>query len=252
MPEGGRLVIETDRVELDAAYTARHVGVRPGSYALLAVSDTGIGMDAATQARLFEPFFTTKPAGQGTGLGLATVYTIVKQGGGGIWVYSEVGRGTTFKVYWPCVEAAVPAAGMAAPTAESPRRGTETVLLVEDEEALRDLAREVLEGHGYRVLTGRHGGEALLVAEQHGGPLDLVVTDMVMPQVSGVELARRLRRTQPGVRVLYMSGYADAALAVQEALAPDARFVQKPFPPDTLLRVVREALDAPPPVPSPA
>ena len=244
MPRGGRLTIETEDVELDAAYTARHVGVRPGAYVMLAVTDTGIGMDAATQARLFEPFFTTKPAGQGTGLGLATVYTIVKQSGGGIWVYSEVGRGTTFKVYLPRVDA-VASRAEPARLAEPPPRGSETVLLVEDEAGLRDLAREVLEGHGYRVLTGRHGGDALLVAEQQAEPIHLLVTDMVMPQLNGRELAGRLLATRPGLRVLYMSGYADAAITRLAAL--DGPFVQKPFPPDTLLRKVREALDAPQP-----
>jgi two-component system cell cycle sensor histidine kinase/response regulator CckA len=248
MPRGGRLTLETDNVELDEAYARRHVGVRPGPYVMLAVSDTGIGMDAETQARLFEPFFTTKPAGKGTGLGLATVYGIVKQSGGSVWVYSEVGRGTTFKVYVPRVDEAPASVSAARGPAPAPR-GSETVLLVEDAAGLRDMAREILELSGYAVLIARHGSEALLVAQQHAGPIHLLVTDVVMPRMSGRDLAERLVASRPEIRVLFMSGYADGAIAHQDVLAPGAAFVQKPFTPDVLARKVRATLDLPPHAP---
>jgi CheY-like chemotaxis protein len=244
MPQGGRLTIETQNAELDEAYARRHPGVRPGRYVMLAVSDTGVGMDAETQARLFEPFFTTKGPGKGTGLGLATVYGIVKQSGGNIFVYSEPGRGATFKVYLPRVDE--PAEAIEPGQLPGvPPRGSETVLLVEDEEGLRDLAREVLEGQGYTVLEARHPGKALLISEQHEGPIHLMLTDVVMPGMSGRVLADRLAPTRLQMKVLYMSGYTDDAIVHHGVLEQGVAFVEKPFTPAVLAHKVREVLDAP-------
>jgi nitrogen-specific signal transduction histidine kinase/CheY-like chemotaxis protein len=244
MPKGGMLTIETANVEMDKSYAQRHFPLSPGPYVLLAFSDTGIGMDAETQARLFEPFFTTKEMGKGTGLGLATVYGIVKQSGGYIWVYSKVGKGTTFKIYLPRSDE----------VAESePRRngvkaqsGTETLLLVEDEEAVRALVRSALKEKGYRVLEASGGEEALKLSEQYGGPIDLLVTDVVMPQMSGPELADRLANSHPQIKVLYISGYTDYAGLHHGALDLGAAFLQKPFSPEALARKVREVLGGPP------
>ena len=243
MPRGGRLILETANVELDETYARRHVGARPGSYVMLAVTDTGVGMDAATQSHLFEPFFTTKGPGQGTGLGLATVYGIVKQSGGSVWVYSELGRGTTVKVYLPRVPDAV-SPRAPAPAAAEPPRGRETVLLVEDDESVRNLAREILEARGYTVLEAGHGADALLRGEGHPGLIHLLVTDVVMPAMSGRELAERLTAVRPAMRVLYMSGYTDDAIVNQGVLEPGMALLQKPFTPDALAWKVREVLDA--------
>ncbi|MBI1728374.1 MAG: PAS domain S-box protein [Candidatus Rokubacteria bacterium] len=203
MPDGGRITIETGNVELGDEYARQHVGVQPGPYVLLAVSDTGTGMDSATQARIFEPFFTTKAPGKGTGLGLSTVYGIVKQSGGNIWVYSEPGRGTTFKVYLPRVENTAEPVQVIRP---APGRGTESILLVEDEEAVRALAREVLEGYGYTVFEARDVADAMLIAERHTGPIHLLVTDVVMPQMSGRALAERLASLRQEMKVGFMEG----------------------------------------------
>jgi nitrogen-specific signal transduction histidine kinase len=250
MPQGGRLVLETANVELDETYARQHADARPGAHVLLAVSDTGTGMDAATQARLFEPFFTTKPLGKGTGLGLSTVYGIVRQSEGHVAVYSELGHGTSFKVYLPRVDAApdpTPVAGPAAPTG-----GTETVLLVEDEEGLRELAREILEMQHYTVIEAATPGEALARLERHPDPIHLLVTDVIMPQMSGRQLAAQVTRRRPEVRVLYMSGYTDDAIVHHGVLDPGTPFLQKPFTPASLARKVREILDAPlPQVPDP-
>ncbi|HJQ23668.1 MAG TPA: PAS domain S-box protein [Blastocatellia bacterium] len=242
MPEGGKIVIETASAELDKAYADLHVGVEPGDYVMLAVSDTGTGMDEKTQARIFEPFFTTKPTGKGTGLGLSTVYGIVRQSGGNIWVYSEVGRGTTFKVYLPRVTEDAPE-DESVSKPEPPLRGTETVLLAEDEEVVRRLAREVLEGYGYRVLEAGNGGAAFSACVGHDGPIHLLITDVVMPGMGGRDLANRLSRLRPEMKVLFMSGYTDDAIVHHGVLEAGIPFIQKPFSPDDLARKVREVLD---------
>jgi PAS domain S-box-containing protein len=249
MPKGGKLTIETDNVYLDEEYTSRHLSMRPGCYIMLAVSDTGCGMDAKTQARIFEPFFTTKEVGKGTGLGLSTVYGIVKQSGGNIWVYSEVGRGTTFKVYLPCVEMAVEEYRASKDETEAPI-GTETVLLVEDEEMVRFMTREILQESGYQVLEAKHGQDALVVAAEYSGPIHLMLSDVVMPQISGRELAELLAPLRSEMKVLYMSGYTDDAIVHHGVLDKDMAFIEKPFTPSALARKVREVLNTPVEVPA--
>jgi len=244
MPRGGRLTIETATVELDSTYTVTHPSVEPGRYVMIGVSDTGEGMDAPTRERIFEPFFTTKEQGKGSGLGLATVYGIVKQSGGSIWVYSEPGKGTSFKVYLPPSESGVPAR-TSGTGADAARKGWETVLLVEDEDAVRALAREVLRRHGYVVIEARHGLDALRLAERHPDTIHLMVTDIVMPHMSGRELADRLAEVRPKMKVLFMSGYTDHA-AMHRHLTPGSAFLQKPFTPETFARKVRSMLDEQP------
>ena len=247
MPVGGRLTIETSNIDLDTTYAVTHVTMTPGRYVMLAVGDTGEGMDAATRARVFEPFFTTKEQGKGSGLGLATVYGMVKQSGGYIWVYSEPGHGTMFKVYFPPAEQRTSEAAAEHPGRRTSdgKQGWETVLLVEDEDAVRALAREVLRRHGYVVLEARHGVDALRIAERHGDDIHLMVTDIVMPHMSGRDLAERLSSTRPGMKVLFMSGYTDHALMHRE-LTPGSAFLQKPFTPEGFARKVRSVLDAEP------
>jgi len=244
MPDGGRLILEVSAAKLDEDYCRRHTGARPGRYVLLAVSDTGVGMDAETQAHIFEPFFTTKEVGRGTGLGLATVYGIVKQHDGYISVYSEIGHGTTFKVYLPRVEGPVARRADAAPSLGA-QTGSETVLLVEDDEALRELNREIVAGLGYRVLEARDGGAALEASASHEGPIHLLLTDMVMPHMTGRQLAERLRSSRPGIKVLLVSGYTNEVVVRNGALGAGIAFLQKPFTPDSLGRKIREVLGAP-------
>jgi len=241
MPQGGKLTIETGNAYLDEEYVRQHVGAQPGPHVMLAVSDTGNGMDSKTQARIFEPFFTTKELGKGTGLGLSTVYGIVKQSGGNIWVYSEVGRGTTFKIYLPRVEGAQQY--KRGSYLDEVFQGKETILLIEDEETLRKLARQTLTLYGYKVLEASNGEAAVSLCEEHPEPIDLVLTDVIMPGLSGREVAHQLLELRPEVRVLFMSGYTDDAIVHQGVLDEAANFIQKPFAPDALARKVREVLD---------
>ncbi len=242
MPERGKLTIETANVDLDETYAQTHLGSEPGPYAMLAVTDTGVGMDASVRAHLFEPFFTTKEVGRGTGLGLATVYGIVKQSGGYISVYSEVGHGSSFKIYLPRI--ATSSGPAITPQRGRPARGTETVLVVEDEPAVLTLSRRALEAQGYVVLAASEPAAALRVVERHGGTIHLLITDVVMPGMSGRELADKLAAQRPGIRVLYMSGYPGDAVVQHGSLPAGSAFLPKPFSPDSLARKVRDVLDA--------
>jgi len=244
MAQGGKLLLETDNATLDDVYARQHLPMQPGSYVRLAVSDTGCGMDEATQSRIFEPFFTTKEQGKGTGLGLSTVYGIVKQSGGYIWVYSEPGQGTTFKIYLPRVAAPADSVLPVTHWSKLPQ-GTETLLLVEDEPEVRWLVRDMLQHLGYTILEARHGIEAQVLSIQHPGPIHLLVTDVVMPQMSGREIAEQLRSEHPETKVLYMSGYTDDAVVRHGVLAAEVAFLQKPFTPEGLALKVREVLDGP-------
>jgi CheY-like chemotaxis protein len=242
MPQGGKLTIETANSYLDEDYERRHLGVTPGFYVMLAVSDNGMGMDAETRSHIFEPFFTTKVMGKGTGLGLATVYGIVKQSGGHIWVYSEPGQGTTFKIYLPRVEEAV---GPVKPKADllSALKGRETILVVEDDDTLREVISRGLRKFGYKVLEAGNGGEALLLCEKLKGPIQLMLTDVVLPQMSGRELAERLAPLRPAMK--YMSGYTENAIVNNGVLTAKECFLQKPFKVNKLVLKMREMLDAP-------
>jgi PAS domain S-box-containing protein len=243
MLQGGRLTIETADCELDAEYSRLHPEVHPGQYVLVAISDTGHGMDEETKAHIFEPFFTTKPTGKGTGLGLAMVYGFVKQSGGHIEVYSEWERGTTCKIYLPWADEVVPTSRLPTELPVAPK-GTETVLVVEDEAALRNLIRLILQASGYTVLEARDGQEAFWVAQQHAGPLHLVLTDLVMPRMSGRQLAELLAHSRPEVRILFMSGYTEEAAVHHGVLEGGGAYLQKPFNSLGLTRKVRELLDA--------
>lgn len=242
MPHGGKLTLETANVELDEEYAGSHVGGKAGSYVMLSVADTGAGMSPEVKERIFEPFFTTKEKGRGTGLGLSTVYGIVKQSGGNIWVYSEEGKGTTFKVYLPRVEEAVEEVRKPEEIREIPR-GREVVLVVEDDETVRKLAVSILKRFGYRVLEAALPGEALLLCETRQERVDLVLTDVVMPQMSGKELVERMKRRHPEMKVLYMSGYTDNAIVHHGVLEAGLNFLQKPFTVEGLSKKVREVLD---------
>lgn len=243
MPDGGRLTLETQDVELDENYARDHVVVKPGRYVMLSVSDTGVGMDAETQTHIFEPFFTTKGPGKGTGLGLATVYGTVKQSDGYIWVYSELGQGTTFKLYFPRVEGGTEGGREETPQSED-LRGEETILLVEDDEVVRDLVHRILLTYGYRILVAPSARKALDLSREHEGPIDLMLTDVVMPQMSGRELAIALESIRPGLKVIYMSGYSNEAVVRHGVLDAGKAFLQKPFTPIALARKLREILDA--------
>jgi two-component system cell cycle sensor histidine kinase/response regulator CckA len=243
MPTGGTVTVEARNADLDAEYAQGHADVVPGPYVMLSVTDTGVGMDEATRARLFEPFFTTKEQGKGTGLGLATVYGIVKQSGGHIWVYSEPDHGSVFKVYLPMVEAT---SGERLEPLEAPAssRGTETILVVEDDTGVRGFVRAVLEAQGYRVLFAAKPSEALDVAGEHEGQIRLLLTDVVMPGMSGVELARRLTDLEPGLKVLFVSGYTENTIVHHGVLNPGVSFLPKPFSADALALRVRQELDS--------
>jgi two-component system cell cycle sensor histidine kinase/response regulator CckA len=242
MPQGGRLTLESTRVFLDEAYCRLHVDVTPGSYVLLAISDTGMGMDTETQTRIFEPFFTTKDKERGTGLGLATVHGIIRQSEGFIWVYSEPGQGTTFKIYLPEAQEKLPEQGQAsAPTASW--QGQETVLVVEDEELVRRVARRILQNYGYIILEASTGREALVIGEEYPGPIHLLLTDVMMPEMGGKELVDRWKDQHPETQVIFTSGYTENAIVHNGNLDPDIHFIQKPYRPNALARMVREVLD---------
>jgi two-component system cell cycle sensor histidine kinase/response regulator CckA len=240
MPRGGQLTLETANAELDARYSTG----APGPHVMLAVSDTGVGMDTEQQARLFEPFYTTKERGKGTGLGLSTTYGVVKQSGGSIWVYSERGQGTTFKIYLPRCEEPLDVS-QEAPLPAIPLTGTETALLVEDEPEVRRLVEKILGMQGYSVISAASPAEAIALSRGRPDSIDILVTDVIMPGMNGRELARVLSAGRPSLRVLYMSGYTDAVIAQQGILEPGTAFLSKPFTPDALARKMREVLDAP-------
>jgi CheY-like chemotaxis protein len=244
MPEGGRLSIETRNVRLDEAAAAGQPGVSPGEYVVLIVADTGVGMDEETKKRVFEPFFTTKEVGKGTGLGLSTVYGIVRQSGGHIVIESELGKGASFAVFFPRSESAEVAKSSAAPAPEA-QKASETVLIVEDDEGVRVVASRLLRDQGYKVLEARRASEARRIWEQHGPSVDLLLTDVVMPDVNGPRLAEELEKTRPGLRVLYMSGYPGAGGLV----SPEGSalvYIEKPFTPSSLAAKVREMLGTTP------
>jgi CheY-like chemotaxis protein len=241
MKSGGRITIETANVNLDEEYVRSHAGAHPGPHVMLAVSDSGEGITAENLPHIFEPFFTTKEVGKGTGLGLSTVYGIVKQSGGNVWVYTQRGRGTTFKVYLPRVDE--PESVLTVPMPPSIAPGTETVLLVEDEPALRDLIKYALTGKGFTVLDVGTPAAALALSKTHSGTFHLLLTDVVMPGMDGPALAKRLQQERSGLKVLYMSGYATNFIMHDGVVDPGTKFLEKPFHPSVLLAKVREVLD---------
>ena len=249
MPHGGRLALETSNVDIGVQYAREHLGALPGPYVLLAVTDSGCGMSEQTMSRIFEPFFTTKPEGKGTGLGLSTVYGIVKQSGGNICVYSEVGKGTTFKVYFPRIDAEVAGAHRRAAAELASPHGNETILLVEDDDGVRALCKRILEGKGYSVIESRTGEGALRVSECYPGEIHLLLTDIVIPGLSGPEAALKIHEQRPGIRIVYMSGYTGNAALFLGSIGRKALFIHKPFSPEELCKQVRRALDmeGPPP-----
>jgi CheY-like chemotaxis protein len=242
MPQGGKLTVETANAELDSGYADKHLEVRPGPYVMLAVSDTGVGLDRESQVRIFEPFYTTKEMGKGTGLGLSTVYGIIKQSGGFIWIYSELGKGTSFKIYLPRLEATGELAGVS----QAPDKcewGSETILLVEDEDMVRQVARRILARYGYTVLEAASGPEALALSGKHAGTIHLMLTDVVMPGMSGQDIMVQLRPQRPEMKVLFMSGHTENAIVHHGELDPGTAFIQKPFKHDVLAQKIREVLD---------
>jgi two-component system, cell cycle sensor histidine kinase and response regulator CckA len=247
MPKGGRLHIETRNEKLDADYMAqKEPGVKPGRYVMIAVTDTGIGMDPETQSRIFEPFFTTKSKDKGTGLGLATVFGIIKQSGGYIWCYSELGRGTTFKIYLPRTDAEATRDLKPITTADVVE-GNATILLVEDETLVRRAAARILKRHGYRVLEAPNGEEAFTICEKVGATINLLITDIVLPKMDGPELARRATKLHPEMRVLFTSGYAEGSLVGEGVVGEEgSAFLSKPFTPESLLQKIQTALERPP------
>jgi nitrogen-specific signal transduction histidine kinase/ActR/RegA family two-component response regulator len=241
MPAGGKLTIETQTADVDEAYATTHWQVTPGQYAVLSVTDNGSGMNEETQARIFEPFYTTKEVGKGTGLGLAMVYGAVKQSGGFIWVYSELQKGTTFKIYLPLAEEGVASKDLKAlPEA---RRGTEVIVLAEDSPAVRNTARQILERAGYTVLEAPNGKTALEIARKRHTPIHLLLTDVVMPEMSGRKLSEAFLATRSDAKVLFMSGYTDDAIVRHGVMTAGVEYLQKPFSGDALLRKVRDVLD---------
>jgi two-component system cell cycle sensor histidine kinase/response regulator CckA len=253
MPTGGKITMETANVSLDEAYARSHLGVTPGPHVMLAVTDTGAGIPKAALARIFEPFFTTKAHGKGTGLGLSTVFGIAQQSGGSVWVYSEEGAGTSFKIYLPRVDVRG-----SDPPVDSPRdlerrlssRGSETILLVEDDDQVRVVVGDILRKCGYHVIDARNAGEALLKSDAHQGTVHLLLTDVVMPMMSGPALAKRLAPLRPDMKVLCMSGYTDDSIVRHGVLSAQIAFLQKPITPDSLTAKVREVLDGAAPSPS--
>jgi two-component system cell cycle sensor histidine kinase/response regulator CckA len=243
MPQGGVLTIETSNLQIDEGDAGDHLGMTPGGHVVIAVSDTGIGMDKATQARIFEPFFTTKERGKGTGLGLSTVFGIVRQSGGNIWVYSEPNIGTTFNIYFPRTQAEV-SLPIRASFRSMENRGGETILLVEDDDQVRAVASSILKEAGYRVLEAGGPGEAFALCEQHGPEIEMLLTDVVMPKMSGRQLAEHIVSLRPSVKVLFMSGYTDDAILRHGVIDSGVAFLQKPLTPSSLTRKVREVLDA--------
>lgn len=244
MPSGGKLIIEVNLVYLDEEYARTHIDVRPGHYTMLIISDTGLGMEKETQRHIFEPFFSTKEADKGTGLGLATVYGIVKQSGGDIWVYSEVGRGTTFKIYFPSVSQSAEHLTLDESERNFIPSGNETILLVEDDEALRPLLGDILLEKGYKVLTASGAKEAMTISENFKDKIHLLVTDVVMPDLRGNILAEELLKDRPDMKIMFMSGYTDETILHHAGLNLSENYLQKPFAPWTLIRKVRDVLDA--------
>jgi CheY-like chemotaxis protein len=242
MPGGGKLTIETGTIYLDESFSAKRLGVQPGQHVTISITDSGIGMDEETQSHLFEPFFTTKNPGRGTGLGLATAYGIIRQSGGAIGMFSELGKGTTARIYLPFAQAKTQAIAEKS-AGQGPLTGAETILVVEDEARVRKLIVDVLTGRGYTVLEATRGQEAVRIAKGHKGEIDLAVVDVVMPEMSGPDLIRQIAPRRPHMRVLYISGYTEEAIVHHGIPESGIAFLQKPFVPDTLARMVREVLD---------
>ncbi len=244
MPKGGKLTIETHNVFLDKNYADHHLSVTTGDYIMVAISDNGEGMDTETKSRIFEPFFTTKKKGKGTGLGLSTVYGIVRQSGGNIWVYSEPGQGTTFKIYFPKIQT-TDMRKVQAPALSKSLTGSETILLVEDDNGVREMASTSLKNYGYQVLAADTGQNAIRLCKNHPEPIHLLITDVVMPGMGGKQLAKKVLELYPGAKVLFMSGYTDNAIVHHGVLDEGVNLVQKPFNPEGLAKKAREVLDAP-------